>query len=147
MFSTWDVRVSKDFTGTIARAGGEEISPQDQFDTRPIRKPCSNKISIEVACRGTAAVLQNLKTCKVSVLNDSVESSLWYSAIQAVVVGKSRLRFQNRAVCKNVYIQWRTAVSQSNHSYFHASLLVKICWTMYLLYCLQVLFAKSKLVL
>lgn len=53
MFSTGDGPVSKDFMRAIARAGGEEVSPQDQFATRPIPKACLNT---EVAHRGTAGL-------------------------------------------------------------------------------------------
>lgn len=60
MPSTWDLYVCKDFITEIARAGGEEISPQDRFGAWPIRKPCLNNTAIEA--------LQSHKPQKVSVL-------------------------------------------------------------------------------
>lgn len=66
MFSTWHVRTSKDFSSTTAKAGGEKISPQYQFDTWPRHKPFLNKILIETAQKSTA-VLQNLKHRRIRI--------------------------------------------------------------------------------
>lgn len=118
MFSTWDACVCKDFTGEIARVGGEEISPWDQFDTRPTHKPCLNK-----TYKGTAVTKKtnnnnkatpHLKTCWVSILilNDSQKHLCWKQSLifhvsffPAIAKGRSTLRFKSRGVCKNVYIQ------------------------------------------
>lgn len=124
MPSTWDLHVCEDFITEIARAGGEEISPRDRFGAQPIRKSCLSNTAIEA--------LQSHKTLKGFCINfkwfaeappfkATSDTLLRISSIQP-------LRFESRGVCKNVYIQWSTAVTQSSHSlYLHASLPGKIC--------------------
>lgn len=76
VFSTRDVRVPEGFTSAMARAGGEENSPQDQFVTWPTHRPSLSRISTVVMPRGTV-IPRSLTACRVSVLilSDSGESS------------------------------------------------------------------------
>lgn len=89
----------------------------------------NTQILLKQHCHWGTAVTQNLKGFCINFkwfteappFKATSDTLLRISSIQP-------LRFESRGVCKNVYIQWSTAVTQSSHSlYLHASLPGKIC--------------------
>lgn len=141
MPSTWDLYVCEDFITEIARAGGEEISPQDRFGAQPIHKSCLSNTATEA--------LQSHKTLKCCCINFK-----WFAEAPPFKATSDTLlcvsSYPTIAIWEQGCLQkCLHTVKHCRHSKQSLTVLARqlarenMC-TMYLLHCLQVLFAKSK---